>query len=304
MFQHLGHILPGLPYPYRGSATDCPLCGSASHAPIARWDRRLKRLTTRLCGACGLFFTDPMPTEAELAAFYARLYRFSYQGAFGGLSARHGRRKAAEARFRLGVLERVAGPLRGRRALEVGAGGGELVAALADAGARSEGLEPGGGGRDPRIARGTVAEADYPAEAFDLIVCLHVLEHLRAPMPALDRLRRWLAPGGVLYLEVPNMQHYEPKGTLRFHFAHVLGFSGDNLKWAAAMAGFACLSEEQETSLVLVRDDDPRGRAMPVDLAGTVKANRASYGAALAPGARLVYEVGRIARLRRRARIK
>ena len=35
------------------------------------------------CEECGLLRTDPMPTEEELAAYYASEYRRDYQLAFG-----------------------------------------------------------------------------------------------------------------------------------------------------------------------------------------------------------------------------
>ncbi len=302
----LGHLLPLAPYPYRGVRGDCPVCGSPDHAPIARIDRRWKRLTTELCGACGLFFTDPMPTEAELAAYYARAYRLDYQGVLGRPPKRQARAKAREAEMRRAVIERRLAPAPGARMLDIGCGAGDLVAALAAAGYDAHGLEPGegfaraGAERLPgRIRQGGWAEA---AGAWDVVVCLHVLEHLPRPMAALAAMRRLLAPGGALYLEVPNMQHYEPKGTERFHFAHVLGFSGDTLKHAAARAGFRLLAEEQPTSLLLVDAADPRGREMPVDLAATAAANRRDYGARLGPAGYLAYQAGRLARLARRRR--
>jgi SAM-dependent methyltransferase len=38
----------------------------------------------------------------------------------------------------------------------------------------------------------------------DVIICSHVLEHLADPLETLEKLRQHLAPGGVLYSEVPD----------------------------------------------------------------------------------------------------
>jgi len=299
----IGHLLPLTPYPYRGTRIDCPVCGSADHAPIATIDRKWKRLTTELCNACGMFYTNPMPTDAELAAYYASTYRLEYQFRLGRPARAHVARKAAEARFRLEVIRRVLGDPAGLRTLDAGCGSGELVAALAAAGAEAHGFEPGAGfaaeaaGGDGAVRTGRWDEMDYAAESVDLVTCLHVLEHLNRPVAALTRMASWLAPCGVLYLEVPNMQHYEPKGTERFHFAHVLGFSGDTLKLAAERAGLGLLREEQPTSLLLVRGDDPRARPFTLDLAGTAAANRRDYGAALGIGDRVGYQLRRVGRL-------
>ena len=47
--------------------------------------------------------------------------------------------------------------------------------------------------------------APYPLkdDAFDLIVCLHVLEHVEKLVQAVGELHRLLRPGGVLFVEVP-----------------------------------------------------------------------------------------------------
>lgn len=81
----LSHV-PLAAYPYRGERRPCNLCGSASMTMICRYDRRLKRLTTVSCDGCGLFRTDPMPTEQELQRYYASAYRFDYQ--FAGATGR------------------------------------------------------------------------------------------------------------------------------------------------------------------------------------------------------------------------
>lgn len=48
------------------------------------------------------------------------------------------------------------------------------------------------------------APLPYPAGTFQLVVCAHVLEHLRDPDPVTAEIRRVLAPGGRLYVEVPS----------------------------------------------------------------------------------------------------
>ncbi len=61
-----------------------------------------------------------------------------------------------------------------------------------------------------------------PTGAFDLVVCWYVLEHLRQPTSALERMAAALRPGGLLVLAQPSP--HSPKGLLtRFtpHFFHV-----------------------------------------------------------------------------------
>lgn len=48
-----------------------------------------------------------------------------------------------------------------------------------------------------------VEDASFPPEHFDAITCLSVLEHVPDPRPAVQRLWRWLKPGGVLIVTLP-----------------------------------------------------------------------------------------------------
>ena len=45
----------------------------------------------------------------------------------------------------------------------------------------------------------------FPAASYDAIVCADVLEHLRDPARVLDQLSPLLAPGGRIFLSIPNI---------------------------------------------------------------------------------------------------
>jgi len=53
------------------------------------------------------------------------------------------------------------------------------------------------------VRQGSVDDADFPPRSFAVIHMSHVLEHLPRPVTSLRKLRSWLAPKGVLALEVP-----------------------------------------------------------------------------------------------------
>ncbi|MGQ9913353.1 MAG: class I SAM-dependent methyltransferase [Thermogutta sp.] len=46
--------------------------------------------------------------------------------------------------------------------------------------------------------------AALPSAAYDLVICSHVLEHLRDPWAVIPELARTVKPGGFLYIEVPS----------------------------------------------------------------------------------------------------
>lgn len=303
----LRYFLPFTGYPYKGADIDCPVCGSADHGRIANIDRRAKRLSTHLCNHCGLFFTNPMPTDEELSRYYAETYRAEYQLAFVRPRKTHQNKKLREAERRYGRLKTVAQFEAPRRTLDFGCGSGELVYHLASLGHEAHGFEPGadyGSFAQTRLgneAKGAVhvgswREMTFAPGSFDAITFLHVLEHLNDPMAALRKCHEWLADDGVLYLETPNMQDYKLKGFDCFHFAHVLGFSGANLQYAAEQAGFSLLHEDWGTSLFLVKAANPKGRPFAYDLAAAVRKNREDYENAVTP---LSYAKRHLARIQR-----
>ena len=238
----LAYLAPGTPYPYRGESLPCPLCGERGGTVVARWDRRLKKLTSLCCDGCGLVRTDPIPTDAELNAYYSGEYRQDYQLATARPSRRHidiSRREAAQR------LARVAPGLPAKaRVMDFGSGSGEFVKAAADAGHDAVGVEPGR--LFAEFARSEYGveivsrphdEIDFPPGSFDLITSHHVVEHLRDPVAALAQLAGWLKPTGLIYIAVPDITRSGKPTFERFHFAHLYNFSPETLEMAARKAG-------------------------------------------------------------------
>lgn len=98
-----------------------------------------------------------------------------------------------------------------RRLFEVGAGDGNFLALLARNGWSVAGSEWGAASVDLvrrrhgiALLQGDVVGADLPAGAFDAVAAYHVLEHVYQPRAWLLGVRRLVAPGGVLHLQVPN----------------------------------------------------------------------------------------------------
>jgi SAM-dependent methyltransferase len=100
---------------------------------------------------------------------------------------------------------RRAGLRSGARVLDAGAGRGRLVQALRRAGFDAQGIEPsgrGGLGEDGSVARRAIEE--HEDSDLEAVVLWHVLEHLGDPASSLERVRGWLAPGGLVLAAVPN----------------------------------------------------------------------------------------------------
>jgi len=105
------------------------------------------------------------------------------------------------------LLER-AGLPSGARVLDAGAGGGRLVAELARRGHEAYGIEPSARSRERALGAGLDVRAEtlhqHEASGLDAVILWHVLEHLDDPRAAVERVRGWLRPGGLLLLGVPN----------------------------------------------------------------------------------------------------
>jgi len=57
----------------------------------------------------------------------------------------------------------------------------------------------------PDVVVGDPAEIDLAPASFDLVTAFHVVEHLPDPAGALRNMLRWLAPDGLMIVEVPNV---------------------------------------------------------------------------------------------------
>ena len=162
------------------------------------------------CADCGLVFTHPQPAREDREEQYGADYYqegapdkagvdyFAFESCWVDDSAR-----------KLALIERYARP---GRLLDVGAAVGFFLRE-----ARRRGWEVHGVELSPwaaEVARerfgldvltADLEHADLEEASFDAVTLWHVLEHLPSPAQALAKVRRLLRSGGVLALEVPNV---------------------------------------------------------------------------------------------------
>lgn len=224
-------------------AEGCGFCAGTEVEVVSNQDRHGAPLVTVLCTGCGMLRNDPVPTEAELTQFYRSAYRESYKGA-----AVPRRRQVWRNLRRLDGHFRAFRDVyaKGGAWLDLGSGSGEFTFLANRLGAQVTAVEPHlgyaaycGEQLGLKIEGKRLEDCDFDGPRFDLIRLSHVLEHMRDPVASLRRLAGWLRPGGVIYVEVPDIEQ-DAQNKLRgrmFHFGHIHNFNPVLLRHAAGLAG-------------------------------------------------------------------
>jgi SAM-dependent methyltransferase len=96
------------------------------------------------------------------------------------------------------------------------------------------------------VHQGLIEDVDFDDGSFDAITMIAVLEHVKDPKATLERVTRWLAPGGLLLVQVPYVAPFiRVKRLLPFlpiHFEaprHLYDFSPRTLPRYFREAGLA-----------------------------------------------------------------
>jgi SAM-dependent methyltransferase len=159
------------------------------------------------CQDCGLGFADRIPEQSVFDRHYAEMSKYEY-----------GHRAGGESPFDAARFEQIAAylasqiPDRATRVLDVGCATGGQLARLRVLGYENlMGLDPSP--TCSRLARefhgievrvGTLFSHDLPANAFDLIILVGVLEHVRDVAEAVQKLSPCLSSNGLIFAEVPD----------------------------------------------------------------------------------------------------
>jgi SAM-dependent methyltransferase len=113
---------------------------------------------------------------------------------------------------------------------------------------------------------GDILNAPFPSESFDAITCFDVLEHLYEPLQIIAKVREWLKPSGIFYVQVPNVDGAEARVFGSYWHGlelprHLFHYSPASLTFLARSAGLKKVSLETRrnpavgTSLRYVGDD-------------------------------------------------
>jgi len=220
----------------------CELCGNRHVELVATRDRDASPLPVVMCPHCGLVWNDPRPSAEALEAYYREEYRLDYKGTVEP-KPKHTLRATRVAIDRCRRLRSELTP--GQPVLDLGAGGGEMVYVLRRLGFDASGLEPNEGyARFARerlgvpVTSGRWQQAAIAPGSLSAVTLFHVMEHLDRPLEAMRLIRGWLRTGGMLWIEVPNVEAVCQAPTHRFHRAHLYNFNDATLMALGRCAGF------------------------------------------------------------------
>ncbi len=210
------------------------------------------------CTQCHLLITTPRPSEQVIKNYYPNTY-YHYTGEEKYLSTKIARLikehhvsspKRMLKRILSWILTKlldryvaiiIEGQGNNRKVLDVGCGDGRRVSWLIRYGYDVYGNEISAdackiaAGNGIKIFNGTLEEANYPSDFFDIIIFSQVFEHLHDPQKALQECYRILKKDGILIIDVPNIESLNHRIYGKYWFPlevprHLFHFSKETLE--------------------------------------------------------------------------
>jgi len=230
--------------------TRCKICASDRLSPLTQ----APSVNFYQCGQCGVIFLNPQPTLETLHRQYSAQELLATGPASAWFTHRNFHKKEIfRVRLRNVLRYKAQGDL-----LDVGCGMGDFCSVAKEAGfqvfgtefsaqyaevaKRTAGLE--------QVYVGRLQEIDFGGRLFDVISLWHVFEHLPDPLPTLLKLQALLKPGGVIAIEVPNVEQNRKRPMYRVdiedypidRLEHLFYYSGHALRNACDEAGLKVLA--------------------------------------------------------------
>ncbi|HET7875186.1 MAG TPA: class I SAM-dependent methyltransferase [Methylomirabilota bacterium] len=184
----------------------CPLCGDSGLRPYAMnaWAPTALHFAQARCNGCGLLISQPQASEAEMESYYRRAY---YEDRWPDPEAVWKENTALYRRHELPLMQRLWAdwaPPAGGAVAEIGCGYGVFLGLLRELGYRASGcdLSPRAvaccRSRGLDVVEGRVPGVPLPREAFDVVISMHVIEHLPDPRGFVKEMVSLARPGGVV----------------------------------------------------------------------------------------------------------
>lgn len=260
----------------------CPICKKSVSKIITQTLRTGEKRKVFLCTRCELGILDSHASKEELEKFYATEYRAVGRPKLTGTSS------PAElfeiySKFqdeRLKLLKPYM--KKSSRLLEVGCSAGmflyhakkhvrEIVGIDFDQASAQYAAKK----CNCKVYTTEITKTPLKKSYFDIIVAFQTLEHVQDPVGFVSDLTEYLAPGGILVIEVPNLHdilayvfdlpnHYQ----FFYHSSHLWYFTKKSLSKLAGQAGLKGNVHHLQDYNILnhmnwVNNDKPQGTPLP-----------------------------------------
>ena len=198
----------------------CPVCLNPATGPALNgtdflFETTSKTFTLHSCSYCRTLFLDPMPDAKEIAGFYPGEYWWK-AGRAGILKRLESIYRRIALRDHVAFITRAAGNRTNPTILDVGCGSATLLGLLEPLGFRVRGVDFSSEAANVAkvengvdVTVGSLEEACFPDESFDIVTLFHVMEHVTNPRQVLGEVARVLKPNGVVVLQVPNIESWQ-----------------------------------------------------------------------------------------------
>ena len=228
----------------------CPLCAGNDHGEL--FEKEGFRFVE--CRGCSMVFVNPQLREEA----YENVYKDqSYSDIIKNLVASsNDYRKQRFGVERLDIVEKFTG-VQGGKLLDIGCTTGFILEEAKSRGWDAYGVEANPYAAEVARQKGlnvenvTVENASFPSGQFDAVTAFDVIEHVRTPLPILEKACDLLKPGGMLFLYVPNWDSASrlimgPEAHFIWGTHHMTYFTVDTLGQALETAGFEFVHHETQ----------------------------------------------------------
>lgn len=176
------------------SHLSCPLCESQETKVLSEFERAF----LNKCTSCNFIFSEQIPTDQELEAYYASDYELTEF--FSPITAK---------RYE-DILDDFEHLRKTNKLLDIGVGNAFFAEIAIKRGWNVYGTELTdetlkiARQKGVKMSKGKLEDLPLEAGSFDLVVCIEVIEHVPFPKAFVAKIHQLLRNGGKVYLSTPN----------------------------------------------------------------------------------------------------
>lgn len=189
-------------------------------------------ITTTICKCtnCGLIYSNPQPIPFDIQDHYGVPPEDYWKDEYFNPNPSYFKGEIIRLKQLLDFQT-------GLKSLDIGAGLGKQMIALAEAGFDTYGFEPSKSFYERAISKmgipkeklkmQMIENAEYKDDFFDFISFGVVLEHIYDPSSALKKALKWLKPNGIIHIEVPSSKWLVNRMINTFYKLKLLDYVGN-----------------------------------------------------------------------------